>query len=122
MNWEETIIKARTQKEFADTIKFSYLSEDLIENVTMFKNSEEFKETLKIIGNYKNTENTTVLDIGSGNGISAVAFALVGFKVTCVEPDPSITVGRGAIKSLNDHFNLNIQILDGFGEKILLNA
>ena len=41
-----------------------------------------------------------VLEFGAGRGISSFAFACVGCDVTCLEPDPSPLVGRGAIAEL----------------------
>lgn len=116
MNWEKTIIQARTNPEFAHVIEQSYLAEDLIQNVERFSKSEEFIETLKNIESYVGNKKLKILDLGSGNGISAISFALKGFEVTSIEPDPSDTVGRGAIKKLCDHYQVNVNVLEGFGE------
>lgn len=122
MNWEKTIIQARTNPEFAHVMEQSYLAEDLIQNVERFSKSEEFIETLKNIGSYFGNKKLRILDLGSGNGISAISFALDGHEVTSIEPDPSETVGRGAIKKLCDHYQLNVNVLDGFGENTAMDT
>jgi SAM-dependent methyltransferase len=120
MNWEETIKYIRTKKEFSSIVDNSYLSADLVLNVERYKSSNEFKETLAIINSDKS--GWDLLDVGSGNGITAVSFALSGFNVTVVEPDNSDTVGCGAIVYLKEYYKLsNLNILCGFCENMNLN-
>ncbi len=96
MTWEETIKYIRTLPGYSDLIETSYFEEDLKLNVERFRSSDEYKETLLLLQQYVPGAKT-ILDIGSGNGISAISFALDGYKVTALEPDPSDTVGAGAI-------------------------
>ena len=99
MNWHETIIYIRTKPEYKFLVEKAYFEEDLPLNVERFRNEEEFKETLILLKKYApNAKN--ILDIGAGNGISSVAFALAGYNVTVVEPDASDTVGAEAIRKL----------------------
>jgi ubiquinone/menaquinone biosynthesis C-methylase UbiE len=116
LNWEETIIQARENPEFAEVIEQSYLGADLIQNVERFRHSEEFSETIRTIENYFGKKKLRILDLGSGNGISTISLALLGHNVTSIEPDPSETVGRGAIRKLCDHYQIDIDVLEGFGE------
>lgn len=120
MTWEETIRFIRTQVEFKDLVDKAYFEEDLQLNVERFKQSEEFIETLYLLRQYQpNAKN--ILDIGSGNGISAVAFALQGYNVVTIEPDKSDTVGAGAIRKLKAHYNLsNLEIFEAFAEELQL--
>jgi len=120
MNWEETIQFIRTKPEFKNLVKNAYFEEELPLNVQRFENSAEFLETLKLIR--ENAPNAkTILDIGCGNGISAIAFARKGYKVTAVEPDPSDTIGAGAVRKLKEHYKLdNIEIFEAFGEDLNL--
>ena len=123
MTWEETIIHARAQPEFKKLIEDSYLESDLRANVDKFRNSLEFKETRNILSKLITEKNSGIkcklLDIGSGNGISSVAFALNNFNVVSLEPDISETVGRGAIQSLKDMYQLDeLQIISAFGESL----
>jgi ubiquinone/menaquinone biosynthesis C-methylase UbiE len=118
MTWEEVIISARNNPKYQEVINQSYLGENLVENAERFHSSEEFCETLRLIETYRPLSNLKLLDIGCGNGISTISFALHGYNVSVVEPDPSITVGTGAIKKLAGHFNLDIQVLNGVGERL----
>lgn len=118
MTWEETIQFIRTQPEYSYLVDKAYFEEELHLNVERFKVSEEFIETIKLLKHYQPNAKT-ILDIGSGNGVSAIAFALGGYNVCVVEPDPSLTIGAGAIRILKEHYSLNnIEIFEAFAEEI----
>jgi ubiquinone/menaquinone biosynthesis C-methylase UbiE len=118
MTWEETIIFIRTKPEYQDLVEKAYFHEDLEFNVRNFGNSLEFKETLAIINKYAPNAQR-ILDIGCGNGISAINFALKEYQVYAVEPDASITIGAGAIKKIKEQLHLdNIEIYEEFAEDI----
>ncbi|PXY42005.1 SAM-dependent methyltransferase [Flavobacterium cheongpyeongense] len=122
MTWEETIKFIRTQPEFDYLVDKAYFEENLPLNVERFTKSEEFIETLKILKQYQPFAKT-ILDIGSGNGISAVALALEGYHVVSIEPDPSETIGAGAIRKLKHHYNLtNLEIYEAFAEELQLQS
>lgn len=123
MTWEETIVHARKTPEYRQVIEDAYLGENLSRNVENFINSEEFGETLNLIKinhpEYDTNNTLTLLDLGAGNGISTIAFALKGFRVTAVEPDPSDTVGAGAIRQLKADYGLkNIEVHSFYGESL----
>jgi 2-polyprenyl-3-methyl-5-hydroxy-6-metoxy-1,4-benzoquinol methylase len=118
MTWEETIKYIRTQPEYISLVDKAYFEEDLPLNIERFKHSEEYIETLNLLKKYR-PDASKLLDVGSGNGISAVSFALDGYQVTATEPDPSNTIGAGAIRKLKSHYNLsNLEIFEEFAEKI----
>jgi len=120
MTWEETIKYIRTQPEYAYLVEKAYLDEHLELNVKRYMNEEEWKETHAYVKKYA-PAGKNILDVGSGNGISAIAFALSGYHVTVLEPDKSDTVGCGAIKKLKHHYQLtNIQIIEAFAENASL--
>jgi ubiquinone/menaquinone biosynthesis C-methylase UbiE len=120
MTWEETIKYIRTKPEYKWLIENGFYEEQLELNVERFKICEEFIETKKLISSILPLNSQTrLLDIGSGNGISSLAFALDGVQVVSVEPDPSDTVGTGAIMKLKDHYNLsNLTVHQGFAEEL----
>lgn len=118
MTWEETIQHIRTLPEYSVLVEKAYLEEDLMLNVKRFAKSEEFEKTLALIENYQ-PKAKNILDIGCGNGISAINFALKGFEVKALEPDSSETVGAGAIRKLKTNYNLNnIDIFEAFAEDL----
>ena len=120
MTWEETIKFIRTQPEFKDLVEKAYFEVNLPLNVERFMQSEEFMETLQLLKKYQ-PDARTILDIGSGNGISAVALALKGYNVLTIEPDSSETIGAGAIRKLKAHYNLlNLEVLEVFAEELVL--
>lgn len=118
MTWEETIQFIRTQPAFAELVEKAYFDENLSLNLERFKASEEYKETIRLMNHFAPGAKT-LLDIGSGNGISAVAFAMDGYEVTASEPDKSETVGAGAIRKLKSKYALsNLEIFEDFAEDI----
>jgi 2-polyprenyl-3-methyl-5-hydroxy-6-metoxy-1,4-benzoquinol methylase len=118
MTWEETIQYIRKKPEFKELVEKAYFEEKLEINVERFRISEEYLETKALINQFlPNAKN--ILDIGSGNGISAISFALDGWDVTVAEPNNSETIGGGAIRKLKEHYLLNnIEIFEEFAENI----
>jgi ubiquinone/menaquinone biosynthesis C-methylase UbiE len=118
MNWEETIYYIRSKPEYAMLVEKAYFDPDLMLNVNRFKDDVEFKETLNLLEEFA-PNSKSILDIGCGNGISTIAFALKGFELTAVEPDPSDTIGAGAIRKLVKLNNLkNVKVYEDFAENI----
>ncbi|WP_028526430.1 class I SAM-dependent methyltransferase [Runella limosa] len=119
MTWHETIEYIQKTPEFAEIVANTYILPELGVNVERFRHSAEFQETLRLIRHYCPLPNPYLLDIGAGNGIASIAFALEGFRVVALEPDPSPMVGSGAIKTLVAIYELsNVQIVEAFGEEL----
>src|SRR5260221_1737658 len=118
MTWEETIEYIRTNPEYKELVEKAYFEQNLSLNVERFRHGEEFIETVAIIKR-RCLEANTIADIGSGNGIASIAFALEGYKVFSIEPDPSIVIGAGAIRKLTDEYHLNGKVIVStcFGEE-----
>ncbi len=116
--WEQAVEILRHDPKHQQLIRDSYLTADRIENCRRFLDSAEFKEVLAII-RAQAPEARRVLDIPGGNGIASFAFAKSGFAVASVEPDPSNSVGRGAIDFVVQHENLtNVNLVDAYGEAL----
>jgi len=105
-SWEETIEMVRSDPKYSDLITKSYLSSSLKENVEAFRASEEFETVLKLIRE-NSTNANSILDVGCGPGFTSIAFALEGFEVLAVDPDPSSSVGIGAVEILKSSYGLN---------------
>ncbi len=121
MTWEETILEVRANPAYKDLVIDAYLGDNLADNVNRFRVSQEFKTTLNELSNQKTkVKNANLLDIGAGNGISTIAFALEGFQVTALEPDPSNTIGAGAIRKAATQFEVQdkVEVVEAWGEKL----
>lgn len=118
MNWEETIIYLRTKPEYQSILFDSYLNDDPIANVERFRSSREFTETLSIVR--KNfPKGKLLLEIGSGTGIAAAAFALAGYTVIATDPDTGEQTGCAAISRLKTKYQLTqLEVLESKGESL----
>jgi ubiquinone/menaquinone biosynthesis C-methylase UbiE len=118
--WEQTIEYIRTQPEYKELVEEAYFDSNLSANVERFKKSSEFETTLQLIKEYAPNAKS-IIDIGAGNGISTIAFAMKGFDVISIEPDPSATIGAGAIRTLvKDYALSNVEVYEKFAEELNL--
>jgi len=116
--WEQAIEILRKDESCKDLIFNSYLTVDLLENCRRFLGSAEFQEALEILVGLGSGKN--LLDIPAGNGIATYAFAKSGYRVTAVDPDPSPTVGRGAIAHVLAASGMTAEIVAAVGENLPL--
>lgn len=118
LSWEETIQYIREAPEYKELVEQAYFDEDLQLNVKRFRSTKEYSATLELIKHYA-PKAKTILDIGCGNGISTINLAKEGYSVTAVEPDPSNTIGAGAIRKLASDLDItNIQVFESLAEDI----
>lgn len=115
LTWEDSVQWLKSQTEHRELAKACYFDDPLIEAAQRFVVSEEWKAVFEISKTYMPSK---VLDLGAGNGISSYAYASAGFYVTALEPNPSNVVGAGAISKLAQDSNLNIEIIQTFGESL----
>ena len=116
-SWEEAIGLLREDPLHRELIFDAYLTTDLRGNCRRFAESAEFAEVLRLI-RARRPDARDVLDVPAGNGIATFAFARTGMNVVAVEPDPSASVGRGAIVASLATEDLDARIVDAFGEKL----
>lgn len=116
-SWEEAIELLRDDPAHRELIFNSYLTRDLMGNSRRFAAGEEFSASLALLRRYAPGART-LLDMPAGNGIATHAFAASDFEVTCVEPNPSNDVGRGAITQVLAASGLHADIVDAWGENL----
>ena len=116
-SWGESVEILRRDPQHRQLIYDAYLTSDLHENCRRFAESTEFAEALRLIQGYR-PDASDILDIPAGNGIATYALARAGFEVIAVEPDPSASVGRGAIATSLSKANLNARIVGACGERL----
>jgi SAM-dependent methyltransferase len=115
--WEEAIEVLRDDGAHQELIRDAYLTRDLGDNCRRFAASDEFAEVRRLLARHAPNART-VLDMPGGNGIACYAFAQAGFDVTTVEPNPSASVGRGAIAAALADARLHADIVDAWGEAL----
>ena len=116
-SWEQAIEILRDDPCHQELIFNSYLTRNLHDNCRRFGASEEFLAASELINQYAPGARR-LLDMPGGNGIATHAFASAGFEVTCVEPNPSVSVGRGAIAQVLAASALDANIVDAWGENL----
>lgn len=120
-SWEEAIEILRDDPAHKQLIFDAYITRDLSDNSRRFAASAEFAEVRTLLG--RSAPNAhRLLDIPGGNGIATHAFASAGFDVTTVEPNPSASVGRGAIAEVLNGSGLHAEIVDAWGEALPLQS
>lgn len=115
--WEEAIELLRDDPAHQELIFSSYLTRDLVDNSRRFAESAEFSAVRALLDQYAPAARR-LLDMPGGNGIATHAFAGASFDVTSVEPNPSATVGRGAISHVLAASGLHANIVDAWGENL----
>lgn len=118
MNAEQAVRLLRSDPKSEAVVRDSYLGPDIQSEAQRFAASAEFEEILNIVGRDQLAQ-AALLDLGSGIGIAAWAFARAGAKkIYAVEPDSSDEVGLGAIRRLCA--GLPVSAIAAFGENIPL--
>lgn len=97
ISWEEAVRWYRAQPGNDAAIRANYFDLPVRAAAERYAAGEEFAEVARLLGS---SAGRRVLDLGAGNGIASFAFALAGWEVTALEPDPSDEVGAGAIRGL----------------------
>jgi SAM-dependent methyltransferase len=115
--WEEAIEILRKDPAHQTLMFNSYLTRDLEDNCHRFAASQEFAEVRRLMAQFA-PKARRVMDMPGGNGIATYAFAHCGFEVTTVEPNPSQSVGRGAIARVLASANLSANVVDAWGEAL----
>lgn len=118
-SFDDAIRAIRADPHCATLVQDVYLGPDVDDSARRFRESVEFEEVCRVLG--ARLPGAVVLDIGSGVGIAARAFARMGARdVHALEPDDSDLVGqrafqRGAVPP-------NVHIVGAVGEQLPLKS
>jgi SAM-dependent methyltransferase len=118
-SWEEAVVWLRGRSDRQELVKACFFDDPLEESAKRYYNSSEWKE---IQGILSNSRRGNALDVGAGRGISSYALARDGWNVTALEPDASNIVGAGAIRKLAQSGNLDISVVENWGESLPFNS
>jgi glycosyltransferase involved in cell wall biosynthesis/acetyltransferase-like isoleucine patch superfamily enzyme/SAM-dependent methyltransferase len=98
-SWEEILLAAHGNPDMRQTLDNAYLHHDMASVLQRYRRSEEFKATAVLVREFVDAP-TALLDVGAGNGICSVAFAMEGFNVTALEPETGRTGGVAGIDAM----------------------
>jgi len=113
ITWEEAVRWYCCQPGNEQAVLDNYFDDNVVDAAQRFSRSREFMETLALLPAPRNGR---LLEIGAGRGIASYAFAVNGYMVTAMEPDPSNFVGAGAIRKLAQETTINISVIENVGE------
>lgn len=114
VSWEEAVAWLRAQPDRQDLVRASYFDLPLAGAAERYAAGEEWRAVRALLPRTPGR----ALDVGAGNGITSYALARDGWTVTALEPDPSATVGAGAIRSLAQRAGLPIDVVQEVGERV----
>jgi SAM-dependent methyltransferase len=115
-SWETAVAWYRATAS-RDQVQANYFDLPVSAAAERFERSAEFKAVLRALAG---APARRVLDVGAGNGIASYAFAVNGWSVEAVEPDPSALVGAAAISALAATRSLDLQVHRELGERLPL--
>lgn len=116
IKWEDAVQRLIDDPTQAELVKACYFDPPLAQAARRYHQSAEWQQVRTLLP----PAPAVIVDIGAGNGIVSYALAQDGYTCIAIEPDPSMLVGAGAIRSLAAAENLNITVLEAFGEDLPL--
>jgi SAM-dependent methyltransferase len=118
LTWEAAVGRLKSAPDQRALVEACFYDDPLLAAAQRYHASSEWQALRALLG----SSNGRVLDVGSGRGISAYAFAQDGWGVTALEPDPSLVVGAGAIRALAADSGLVIAVVQTWGEQLPFEA
>ncbi len=115
ISWEEAVNWLKSQPEQQELVRACFYDDPLTAAVERYYASTEWRAVQQLI---ENCRKGRALDMGAGRGISSYALARDGWGVTALEPDPSVVVGAGAVRALAAENNLDISVVESWGEQL----
>ena len=114
MTWEQAVDWLKSQPQHTALTKACFYDDPLIEAAQRYSVSTEWQAVRHLLKGLSGK----ALDIGAGRGISSYALAKDGWSVTALEPDPSASVGAGAVRQLAVEADISINVVQEWGEKL----
>jgi len=114
ITWEEAVQWLRGQQDQEQLVRDCYYDDPLFAAAERYWQSGEWHA----IRGFLPAGDGSALDVGAGRGIASYALAREGFQVTALEPDPSETVGAGAIRSLAEGTEFPIKVVEEVSERL----
>ena len=114
LTWEAAVLWLKSQPEQDALVKACFYDDPLLAAANRFHLGTEWLAVQKLIG----LAGGKALDVGSGRGISAYALARDGWETVALEPDPSGVVGTGAIRKLAVEGDVQIEVIETWGEEL----
>lgn len=114
LTWEGAVQWLRNQPDQQDLVRAAFYDDPLLGSALRYADSSEWQAIRRALP----PPPGDVLDIGSGRGIAAFAFARDGWRVIALEPDPSELVGAGAIRTLAIDGKVPIEVIETWGEEL----
>ena len=114
MTWEQAVDWLKLQPQHTALTKACFYDDPLIEAAQRYSVSTEWQAVRHLLKGLSGK----ALDIGAGRGISSYALAKDGWSVTALEPDPSASVGAGAVRQLAVEADISINVVQEWGEKL----
>lgn len=114
MTWEQAVMWLRNQPDQQAMVKACFYDDPLIAAAERYYSSSEWAA----VSAFLPRSPVSALDIGAGRGIASYALAKQGHTVTALEPNDSLIVGAGAIRSLASETGLDITVEQSWGERL----
>ena len=120
ISWEAAVATLKAQPSQRALVEACFYDDPLLGSAQRYHASTEWQAVRALLPSKAGAGvvKGAALDVGAGRGIAAYAFAKDGWRVTALEPDPSLQVGAGAIRALAQQAGLGIEVVQTWGEQL----
>lgn len=117
LSWEAAVASLKAQPAQRALVDACFYDDPLLQSAQRYHASTEWQAVRALLPVTAGAAGVA-LDVGAGRGIAAFALAKDGWRVTALEPDPSLQVGAGAIRALAQQAGLSIDVVQTWGEHL----